>query len=74
MILQILPKITKKNVIKPVILPKQKLPVFLQHWREHVSGKCKITYFAIKNLIQDSKESRGCQIVKENNIIFTLEG
>jgi hypothetical protein len=44
--------------------------------RKHVSplGKCKkITYFAIKNLIQDSKESRGRQMVKENNIIFTLE-
>jgi hypothetical protein len=32
-------------------------------------GKCKkITY-----LIQDSKESRGHQKLKENNIIFTLE-
>jgi hypothetical protein len=27
-----------------------------------------------KNLIQDSKESRGRQMLKENNIIFTLEG
>jgi hypothetical protein len=31
------------------------------------------TYFAIKNLIQGSKESRGRQMLKENNIIFTLE-
>jgi hypothetical protein len=30
-------------------------------------GKCKkITYFAIKKLIQDSKESRGHQKLKEN--------
>jgi hypothetical protein len=38
-------------------------------------GKCKkITYFAIKNLIQDSKESRGHQMFNENNIIFILTG
>jgi hypothetical protein len=41
---------------------------------ENTFPQCiKITYFAIKNLIQDSKESRGRQMLKENNTIFTLE-
>jgi hypothetical protein len=37
-------------------------------------SECKqITDFAITILIQDSKESRGRQMLKEDNIIFTLE-